>query len=178
MPETLQPTRFRRPNTQGRGDLLRQRFAEPRFGGSSQGTTPRRPLRETHSALLATYFVGPLIAGFRRLHPAIRFELGAGSWDLPSIENHDITLLSTNEGCDGGIAARRTLTVEAVLVASPACLARRRVPQQPQDLSDHAAQPQVHAAAGARLPRPPDAADAGDAGRDARPEDRRLSLNA
>jgi len=137
MPETLQPTRFRRPNTQGRGDLLRQRFAEPRFGGSSQGTTPRRPLRETHSALLATYFVGPLIAGFRRLHPAIRFELGAGSWGLPSIENHDITLLSTNEGCDGSIVARRTLTVEAVLVASPACLARKGVPQHPQDLSDH-----------------------------------------
>ena len=100
MPETLQPTRFRRPNTQGRGDLLRQRFAEPRFGGSSSGKPEADRFERRTSPLLATYLVGPLIAGFRRLHPAIRFELGAGSWDLPSIENHDITLLATNEGCE------------------------------------------------------------------------------
>jgi len=31
-PETFQPTRFRRPGTQGRRDRLRQSFSEPRFG--------------------------------------------------------------------------------------------------------------------------------------------------
>jgi len=32
-PEILQPTCFRRPNPQGRGDQLRQSFSEPRFSG-------------------------------------------------------------------------------------------------------------------------------------------------
>ena len=31
--EVLQPTRFRRPSPQGRGDQLRQSFSEPGFGG-------------------------------------------------------------------------------------------------------------------------------------------------
>ncbi len=87
--------------------------------------------------LLATYLVGPLIAGFRRLHPNIRFELDADPWESPSIETHDITLLATDEGYDGSIVARRILTVEAVLVASPAYLARSGVPQRPEDLSQH-----------------------------------------
>lgn len=87
--------------------------------------------------LLATYLVGPLIAGFRRLHPNIRFELDADAWESPSIENHDITLLATDEGYDGSIVARRILTVEAVLVASPSYLARSGVPQRPEELSRH-----------------------------------------
>lgn len=87
--------------------------------------------------LLATYLVGPLIAGFRRLHPNIRFELDADAWDAPAIENHDLTLLATNEGYDGSIVARRILSVEAVLVAAPAYLARMGVPQRPEDLTQH-----------------------------------------
>lgn len=87
--------------------------------------------------LLATYLLGPLIAGFRRLHPGIRFELDADPYEAPAIEHHDITLLAADEGYDGGIVARRLLTVEAVLVAAPAYLARRGVPQQPQDLAQH-----------------------------------------
>lgn len=87
--------------------------------------------------LVATYLVGPLIAGFRRLHPNIRFELDVDPWDSPSIETHDITLLATEEGFDGSIVARRILTVEAVLVAAPAYLARRGVPERPEDLSRH-----------------------------------------
>lgn len=95
------------------------------------------PLHISAPPLLATYLVGPLIAGFRRLHPNIRFELDADTRDAPAIENHDITLLATDEGYDGSIVARRILTVEAVLVAAPAYLARRGVPQRPEDLSHH-----------------------------------------
>ena len=44
-PEILQPTRFRRPGDQGRGDRLRQSFPEPRFGARSPGETRRRSPR-------------------------------------------------------------------------------------------------------------------------------------
>jgi len=86
---------------------------------------------------LISLIVGPLIAGFRRLHPDIRFELDADASDVPAFENYDITLLTTDEGFDGPVVARRILTVEAVLVAAPSYLQRRGEPQRPQDLSDH-----------------------------------------
>jgi len=44
-PETFQPTRFRRPGTQGRRDRLRQSFSEPRFGIRLLGKTRRRSPR-------------------------------------------------------------------------------------------------------------------------------------
>jgi len=44
-PETLQPTRFRRPRALGCGDRLRQRFSEPRFGARSPGNTRKPSLR-------------------------------------------------------------------------------------------------------------------------------------
>lgn len=87
--------------------------------------------------LVATYLVGPLIAGFRRLHPAIRFELDVDPWDAPSVETHDITLMTTDEGYDASVVARRILTVEAVLVAAPSYLERRGEPQRPDELAQH-----------------------------------------
>ena len=47
-PEILQPTRFRRPGAQGRGDRLRQGFVEPRIGTSLPGKTRGWSLRMTH----------------------------------------------------------------------------------------------------------------------------------
>jgi len=87
--------------------------------------------------VLATYLLGPLIAGFRRLHPRIRFEVTADPLETPAIEDHDITLMTTDEGFDADIVARKLLDMEALLVASPDYLARMGTPQQPQDLSHH-----------------------------------------
>ena len=47
-PETLQPTRFRRPGIQGSGGLLRQGFAKPKFGARCHGETRRLSPRMTH----------------------------------------------------------------------------------------------------------------------------------
>ena len=46
--ETRLPTRLRRPDSKEPRGQLRQSFAEPRFGVSSLGGTPSRPLRQTH----------------------------------------------------------------------------------------------------------------------------------
>lgn len=87
--------------------------------------------------VLATYLVGPLVAGFRRLHPNIRFDIDANPMESPSIEDHDITLLATDEGFDSNVVARRILTMEAVLVAAPSYLERQGTPRRPADLSVH-----------------------------------------
>ncbi|MDP2006600.1 MAG: LysR family transcriptional regulator [Rubrivivax sp.] len=122
------------------GERLRGILADIDEADASAGAQNRELAGLLHISappLLATYLVGPLIAGFRRLHPAIRFELDADPSDAPAFENHDITLLTTDEGFDGPIVARRILTVEAVLVAAPAYLQRRGLPQRPEDLSGH-----------------------------------------
>lgn len=121
-------------------ERLRSILADIDDADASVSQTTRELAGQLHIAappLLATYLVGPLIAGFRRLHPNIRFELDADVGDSPSIESHDITLLTTDEGFDASVVARRILTVEAVLVASPDYLRRRGVPQRPDDLSHH-----------------------------------------
>lgn len=121
-------------------ERLRGILADIDDADASVGAQNRELAGQLHISappLLATYLVGPLIAGFRRLHPNIRFELDADGWDAPAIENHDLTLLATNEGYDGSIVARRILSVEAVLVAAPAYLARAGVPQRPEDLTAH-----------------------------------------
>lgn len=87
--------------------------------------------------VLATYVVGPLVASFRQLHPAIRFDVTAYAGEAPSIEDNDITLLTTGEPFDAGIIARRIVSTDVVLVAAPQYLYRRGVPEQPQDLATH-----------------------------------------
>jgi DNA-binding transcriptional LysR family regulator len=121
-------------------ERLRVILADIDDADSSVGAQTRELAGQLHVSappLLATYLVGPLVAGFRRLHPNIRFELDADAWDSPAIETHDLTLLATNEGYDGSIVARRILSVDAVLVAAPAYLARSGLPRHPQDLIQH-----------------------------------------
>jgi len=121
-------------------ERLRVILADIDDAETSVGAQTRELGGQLHIAappLLATYLVGPLIAGFRRQHPNIRFELDTDAWAAPVIEHHDLTLLATQEGYDGSIVARRILSVEAVLVAAPAYLARRGVPQRPEDLAQH-----------------------------------------
>ena len=55
----------------------------------------------------------------------------------PPIEDFDITLLGASDGFDGDVIARKVISTEAILVASPAYLARRGVPQTPADLQQH-----------------------------------------
>jgi len=122
-------------------ERLRTILADIDDADASVGQTTRELAGQLHIAappLLASYLVGPLIAGFRKLHPNIRFEIDAVGWDASAVESHDIALLATEEGYDANIVARRIHTVDAVLVASPAYLAQRGVPQQPADLSNHA----------------------------------------
>lgn len=122
-------------------ERLRGILADIDDADASVGEATRELAGQLHIAappLLASHLVAPLIAGFRQLHPNIRFEIDAVGWDGSAVESHDLTLLATDEGYDGNIVARRIHDVDTVLVASPAYLARRGVPQQPADLTTHA----------------------------------------
>jgi DNA-binding transcriptional LysR family regulator len=86
---------------------------------------------------LATYVLAPMVAGFRQLYPRIALDMDVESNEDPPIEDYDITLLATNADFDADVIARKIVESQAILIAAPAYLARKGVPQSPQDLSSH-----------------------------------------
>jgi len=101
-------------------------------------TTELAGLLRLHAPpVLATYVIAPLLAEFRRRYPKILIEVEVESLREPPIEDFDITLLGADDSFDGDVIARKVLESEAILVASPAYLRQRGVPQQPQELALH-----------------------------------------
>ena len=101
-------------------------------------TTELAGLLRLHAPpVLATYVIAPLLAEFRRRYPKILIEVEVESLREPPIEDFDITLLGADDSFDGDVIARKVLESEAILVASPAYLRQRGVPQQPQELAQH-----------------------------------------
>lgn len=87
--------------------------------------------------ILATHVIAPLLAEFRLRYPKILVDVEVETLTEPPIEDFDITLMGTDDSFDGNVVARRVLASEAILVASPAYVARRGSPETPQALSQH-----------------------------------------
>lgn len=87
--------------------------------------------------VLATHLLAPLIAGFHQRYPKIHLDVDVQSFRQPLIEDYDITLLATDAGFDADVVARRIISTEAQLIASPAYLKRRGTPKTPADLVHH-----------------------------------------
>lgn len=87
--------------------------------------------------VLATHIVAPLLAGFKQLYPKIVLDITVELYKEPPIEDFDITLFAAEANFDGDVIARKIITTEVILVASPAYLKRKGTPQKPQDLTQH-----------------------------------------
>lgn len=94
-------------------------------------------LRVRAQPVLATYVIAPLLAEFRLRYPGIRIDLDVDTSPDSAFEEYDLTLLGTGGGFDADVVARKVVDSEAVLVAAPAYLQRRGLPQSPQDLAAH-----------------------------------------
>lgn len=94
-------------------------------------------LRVLAPPVLATYVLAPLVAGFHERYPSVQLDIEVESHREPPIENFDITLMGTSVDFDAHVIARKVNETEAILVASPAYLARRGMPQTPADLLRH-----------------------------------------
>lgn len=94
-------------------------------------------LRVHAQPVLASYVVAPLLSGFRQRHPGIVIDIDVETQRDPPIEDYDITLLGVDAGFDADIVARKIIESEAILVASPAYVARKGMPRQPGDLGGH-----------------------------------------
>jgi len=103
-----------------------------------QHTTGLEGLLRLHAPpVLASHVVAPLLAEFRRRYPDIRVDLQVDSTAEPPIEDHDITLIGTDDAFDADVVARKVIESEAILVAAPDYLRRHGTPAAPQDLAQH-----------------------------------------
>ena len=87
--------------------------------------------------VLATHVLAPLIAGFHERYPKIQLDIDVQSFRQPLIEDYDITLLTADAAFDADVIARKIISTEAQLVASPMYLKRRGTPKTPADLAQH-----------------------------------------
>lgn len=94
-------------------------------------------LRILTSPVLATYVLAPMVAGFRGAYPNVTLHIDVDASGQPKIEDYDVTLLRTTIGFDGDIIARKVSTTESILVGSPTYLARKGMPQTPEELASH-----------------------------------------
>lgn len=104
---------------------------------SSQTQELSGVLRILAPPVLATHVLAPLVAGFRQSYPSIRLDIEVASHREPPIEDFDITLLGADATFDANVIARKISSTEALLVASPAYLARNAAPKTPSDLLNH-----------------------------------------
>ncbi len=87
--------------------------------------------------VLASHVLAPLVSGFRQAYPKILLDIDVESHREPPIEDYDITLMGANDSFDANVIARKVISTEAVLLASPGYLKRKGMPQTPEDLSQH-----------------------------------------
>jgi DNA-binding transcriptional LysR family regulator len=86
---------------------------------------------------VATHFVAPAIAEFRRRHPGVTIELHTDALAARDIEGHDITLVTDHEQLPGEAVVRPVIRSESVFCASPDYVKRHGEPSEPQDLPRH-----------------------------------------
>ena len=110
---------------------------EAQSAASDQAQELAGVLRVLAPPILATYVLGQFIPAFRRLHPKIWLHVEVDSHEHLSIEDYDLTLLSTNEAFNADIIARKVSSTEEVLVCSPDYIKRRGTPLVPEDLAEH-----------------------------------------
>jgi DNA-binding transcriptional LysR family regulator len=87
--------------------------------------------------VFAVHVLARLVAGFARLHPAVRLDIHVDSPTSPPIEDFDLTLMSAGENFDANIVARPIVSSDGILCAAPKYLRAHGTPRQPEDLTSH-----------------------------------------
>ncbi|MFC5496023.1 LysR family transcriptional regulator [Caenimonas terrae] len=94
-------------------------------------------LRILAPPVAAAHMVAPLVAGFRRLHPGVTFDIDVDDSPHPAVHEYDLAVLSGAVQVDADVIVRTIILSQAVFCASPAYLRRNGTPKQPQDLLQH-----------------------------------------
>lgn len=99
--------------------------------------TPRGRLRVTAPVDLTTRYLGAIIADFTSGHAEINVEVEATDRVVDLIEEGFDLAIRFGQLPESTLIARKLCTIEAMLCASPAYLARRGTPATIEDLDSH-----------------------------------------
>jgi DNA-binding transcriptional LysR family regulator len=133
-------TRRLAPTEAGYALAERARALLANYGEVLAGTshTPvRGVLRVTAPVQFGRRHVAPIVSTFLNEHPEVRVELSLNDRNLDLIEEGLDLAVRIGPLSDSSLVVRQVGTVRRVVVASPAYLARRGVPQTPPDLAEH-----------------------------------------
>lgn len=109
---------------------------EQMLAGAAQAPI-RGVLRITAPVQFGRRHVAPIVSAFLNEYPDIRVELSLNDRSLDLIEEGLDLAVRIGPLADSSLVARQVGSVRRVVVASPAYLARRGVPQTPADLATH-----------------------------------------
>ncbi len=105
--------------------------------GAAAGDVPAGLVRISVAGGFARRYLLPELPGLRAALPQVQLELALDDRRVDMVrEGFDIVIRGGVIG-DANVVSRPICALSTVLVASPAYLARRGVPQQPQDLLGH-----------------------------------------
>lgn len=96
------------------------------------------PIRMTAPTPFGRRWVAPAVADFRRLHPAVDFELHLSDRVVDLVDSGFDLAIRIGGRIDSRLVARKLATNRRIVVASPDHLARAGTPSRPADLARHA----------------------------------------
>ena len=97
----------------------------------------RGTIRIMMAPVVAAHFLAPMVAQWHAGYPKLMLDVSIDAYAAARVDEFDVTIMIAGEDFDANIVARPLLHGEAIVVASPAYLARRGLPQEPQDLLQH-----------------------------------------
>lgn len=100
-------------------------------------TRPTGLLRVAAPEAFGALHVAPVIATLLAEHPELDVELSLASAPVDLVKNKWDVAVRIGPLAPSRLVARRVATVEQVVVAAPAYLARRGPPKRPEDLAQH-----------------------------------------
>lgn len=100
---------------------------------------PEGQLRVHSMTGIGQHYVIRTVAGYRKLHPEVRFDLTLAN-RIPDLleEGFDLAIVVAAELPDSGFVSQQIGQTYSILCASPAYLAEHGQPQTPAELADHA----------------------------------------
>ncbi|NYZ13727.1 LysR family transcriptional regulator [Azospirillum sp. RWY-5-1] len=104
---------------------------------AGERTAPRGALHVTAPVAFGQRHLLPVALGFLAEQPEINLRLMLADRQISLAEEHIDVALRIGHLADSALIATRVGAVRRIICASPAYLARRGVPQRPEDLAEH-----------------------------------------
>ena len=110
---------------------------EAEMAASAHSKELQGTVRVLSSPTMASFFIAPNIAHWRKRHPKLLLDLSIDARPLARIDAFDLTVMAADEGFDANVAARALGTSHLILCASPAYLQSAGPLRTPEDLAQH-----------------------------------------